>query len=303
MDILFAKGSSKKTVLLSSNTIKDIALNELIDHMGGDAEERDIIKKLMSQIPTDPNDMIFRQNIIKDLIANKELCASMSDILTRIKTLKLFSGVRKAANERDNSLYTLVQTLRELMVYVDVIEDLYSEAGLTPAAEDDPLWADAEFELPAIAQLLAYKATFADTFNENDPSADDFWTVTAMGVVAIPPENATDPFKIVHAKEALVLDYSAALLPSYEPGDAAPKLEDVYGISGNPRSDIIDIDSLSINVESSIVLLHAGAHRGQGRAHHPDRLGRARRALGRRRGTRAAFKSGAILQRELRGIS
>ena len=49
MDILFAKGSSKKTVLLSSNTIKDIALNELIDHMGGDAEERDIIKKLMSQ--------------------------------------------------------------------------------------------------------------------------------------------------------------------------------------------------------------------------------------------------------------
>ena len=127
MDILFAKGSSKKTALLSSNTIKDIALNELIDHMGGDAEERDIIKKLMSQIPTDPNDMIFRQNIIKDLIANKELCASMSDILTRIKTLKLFSGVRKAANERDNSLYTLVQTLRELMVYVDVIEDLYSE--------------------------------------------------------------------------------------------------------------------------------------------------------------------------------
>ena len=137
----------------------------------------------------------------------------------------------------------------------ETIEDLYNEAGLTPAAEDDPLWADAEFELPAIAQLLAYKATFADTFNENDPSADDFWTVTAMGVVAIPPENATDPFKIVHAKEALVLDYSAALLPSYEPGDAAPKLEDVYGISGNPRSDIIDIDSLSINVESSIVLL------------------------------------------------
>ena len=127
MDILFAKGSSKKTVLLSSNTIKDIALNELIDHMGGDAEERDIIKKLMSQIPTDPNDMIFRQNIIKDLIVNEELCSSMSDILTRIKTLKLFSGVRKAANERDTSLYTLVQILRELMVYVDVIEDLYSE--------------------------------------------------------------------------------------------------------------------------------------------------------------------------------
>ena len=157
----------------------------------------------------------------------------------------------------------------------ETIEDLYSEAGLTPAAEDDPLWADAEFELPAIAQLLAYKATFADTFNENDPSADDFWTVTAMGVVAIPPENATDPFKIVHAKEALVLDYSAALLPSYEPGDAAPKLEDVYGISGNPRSDIIDIDSLSINVESSIVLLGTDEKNGNTvmRVHIEDKEG------------------------------
>ena len=157
----------------------------------------------------------------------------------------------------------------------ETIEDLYSEAGLTPAAEDDPLWADAEFELPAIAQLLAYKATFADTFNENDPSADDFWTVTAMGVVAIPPENATDPFKIVHAKEALVLDYSAALLPSYGPGDAAPKLEDVYGISGNPRSDIIDIDSLSINVESSIVLLGTDEKNGTTvmRVHIEDKEG------------------------------
>ena len=157
----------------------------------------------------------------------------------------------------------------------ETIEDLYSEAGLTPAAEDDPLWADAAFELPAIAQLLAYKATFTDTFDENEPSADDFWTVTAMGVVAIPPENATDPFKIVHAKDALVLDYSAALLPSYEPGDAAPKLEDVYGISGNPRSDIIDIDSLSINVESSIVLLGTDEKNGTTvmRVHIEDKEG------------------------------
>ena len=137
-------------------------------------------------------------------------------------------------------------------VETETIEDLYSEAGLTPAAEDDPLWADAEFELPA-----------------------DFWTVTAMGAVAIPPENATDPFKIVHAKEALVLDYSAALLPSYEPGDAAPKLEDVYGISGNPRSDIIDIDSLSINVEPSIVLLGTDEKNGTTvmRVHIEDKEG------------------------------
>ena len=127
MDVLFAKGSSKQTVELSANTIKDIALSELTDHMGGDPDERTVIKKIVSQIPADPSDMIFRQNILKDLIENNELCASMSDILSQIKTLKLFGSVRKAANSRDTSLYTLVQTLRELMVYVDVIENLYSE--------------------------------------------------------------------------------------------------------------------------------------------------------------------------------
>ena len=127
MDILFAKDSLKRTVELSVNAIKDIALNEFIDHMGGDADERAIIRKIMSQIPADPNDMIFRQTILKDLIENESLCASMSDILAQIKTLKLFGGVRKAANERDTSLYTLVQILREMMVYVDVIENLYSE--------------------------------------------------------------------------------------------------------------------------------------------------------------------------------
>ena len=127
MDILFAKDSLKRTVELSVNAIKDIALDEFIDHMGGDADERAIIRKIMSQIPADPNDMIFRQTILKDLIENESLCDSMSDILAQIKTLKLFGGVRKAANERDTSLYTLVQILRELMVYVDVIENLYSE--------------------------------------------------------------------------------------------------------------------------------------------------------------------------------
>ena len=127
MDVLFTKDSSKKTTELSVNTIRDIALGELIEHLGGDPDERAAIKKIVSQVPEDPNDMIYRQNILKDLIANEDLCSSMSDILSQIKTLKLFGGVRKAANERDTSLYTLVQTLRELTIYVDVLENLYSE--------------------------------------------------------------------------------------------------------------------------------------------------------------------------------
>ena len=141
--------------------------------------------------------------------------------------------------------------------------DEYAEAGLTALEEDDPLWEDAAFELPAIAQMLAYKALFPDAFDENDPAADDFWTVTGMGITAIPPENMTDFNKITHIHEPDALDYAAALLPGYEPGDAAPKLEDVYGISGNPKSDLIDVDGLSINVTPKIVLLGTDNRSGQ----------------------------------------
>ncbi len=154
-------------------------------------------------------------------------------------------------------------------------DDLYAQAGLIPIAEDDPLRADVEREKPAIAQLLAYKATFADTFDENEPSADDFWTVTGMGVTAVPPENATDFNKINHVKRGVVLDYAAALLPGYEAGDEAPKLEDVYGVSDNPKSDIIDIDGLSINVTPTVVLLGTDGKNGQTvlRMHIEDKEG------------------------------
>ena len=154
-------------------------------------------------------------------------------------------------------------------------DDVYTQAGLTPVQEDDPLWADVELMKPAIAQLLAYKATFPDTFNENEPSADDFWTVTGMGVTAVPPENATDFNKINHVKRAVVLDYAAALLPGYGAGDDAPKLENVYGISGNPKSDIIDIDGLSINVASDVVLLGTDEKNGKTvlRMHIEDKEG------------------------------
>ena len=134
-------------------------------------------------------------------------------------------------------------------------DDQYAEAGLAPVDPEGPIWAEAEFELPAIAQVLAYKATFPDTFDENDPSADDFWTVTGMGLTAVPPENATDFNKINHVKKAVVLDYAEALLPGYEAGDAAPSLADVYGVSDNPRSDIIDIEGIGISVRSEILML------------------------------------------------
>ena len=124
MEILFSQDSTKKTTVLSDETVKDIALYEVIEHMSTDAEERKFLKKLMTAIPCEPKDIIFRQQILKDLLDNEELCHSMKQVLENIKTLKHFGGIKKAASDRDTTLYTLLETLRELVVYVDVIEEL-----------------------------------------------------------------------------------------------------------------------------------------------------------------------------------
>ncbi len=139
---------------------------------------------------------------------------------------------------------------------------LYEQLHLQPIPEDDPLWADAEFELPSIAQLLAYKATYPDAFENVDADDDawyqyeeDFWTVTAMGLIAVPPEGATDPYAYTHAKESVVLDYALSLIPLYAETGVAPEMDNIYGISGNPRSDIIDIEWIGFSVTPEIVLL------------------------------------------------
>ena len=78
-----------------------------------------------------------------------------------------------------------------------------------------------------------------------------------MGITAVHSKDVEDPFQIVHLKMDAVLDYAEALIPGYSAGDAAPPLQDVYGISDNPRSDLVDVDALSINVTSELALLGA----------------------------------------------
>ena len=131
MDVLFAENSLRKTTRLPEETIKDIALCEVIDRLSSDQDERKALRKIMTEIPCDPADMVFRQDILKDLMDNEDLCGSLNEILDKIKTLMLFGGIRKARSDNDSSLYTLLETLRELVVYVEVIEKLYEALSAT----------------------------------------------------------------------------------------------------------------------------------------------------------------------------
>ena len=72
MDLLFREGSDKKAVKLSEETIKDVALGEVINFMSMDSEKRKLLKDLMSSVPCDPEDIIFRQEITRDFMNNED---------------------------------------------------------------------------------------------------------------------------------------------------------------------------------------------------------------------------------------
>ncbi|MBO4928553.1 MAG: hypothetical protein J5379_09940 [Clostridiales bacterium] len=119
MDILFQSGSDKACVTLPAETWKDLAMDEIVGRITSSPEEKGILRTIASQIPKNTEDIRFRQEIFKDLHNHPELRQALYDSLGMIRTLKDFSGARKAVSNKDNALYTLLQDLRSLSAYVE----------------------------------------------------------------------------------------------------------------------------------------------------------------------------------------
>ena len=66
MDIMFAKNSKKNVAQLKKETIKDLALWEIVDGVTADESERLILKDIFGKIPTDLEDIRYRQEIMKE---------------------------------------------------------------------------------------------------------------------------------------------------------------------------------------------------------------------------------------------
>ena len=71
MDILFCEGSSRKTTVLRPETVKDLALNEIIESIAVSKKDTAIIKNIFTRIPEDQADIRYRQDILKDFCENE----------------------------------------------------------------------------------------------------------------------------------------------------------------------------------------------------------------------------------------
>lgn len=124
IDILYKTSGNGSYRELSAESAKDIALYEVIEFMTGAEEEQKVLKDIMSKIPEDPADICYRHEILKDLMENESLYNTVKDSIDAIKILQFYNTGAKRIREKDNSLSGLLEELRELKVYVEVIETL-----------------------------------------------------------------------------------------------------------------------------------------------------------------------------------
>lgn len=126
MDLLFASGSKREFTSLGESAIKDLAIQDILEAISGNERDIIILKEIISSIPKDIRDSVYRQEIMKDFLASDEFTDDMDNALGLIKTLKDYGSSRTMMRQNDSTLYTLLENLRELSVYVEVIENLYS---------------------------------------------------------------------------------------------------------------------------------------------------------------------------------
>ena len=122
MDILFAENSERKTVELKPETVKDLAIQEIVDSIAENETEMLIVRDIFTHIPTDTRDIRFRSEILQDFLNNEKLSEELTEALSYIRTLKNYGSSKLLQIEGDNTLYVMLEHLRELSVYVNASE-------------------------------------------------------------------------------------------------------------------------------------------------------------------------------------
>lgn len=126
MDLLFAENSKRKTTELNQDAIKDLALQEILDDIAGNESNMIIVRDIMTRLPEDPDDIRYRQEIMKDFMNSESLVDAMEESLESVKTLKDYNSMKTKTfmTQDKGTLYTILENLRELAVFVNVTEDI-----------------------------------------------------------------------------------------------------------------------------------------------------------------------------------
>lgn len=123
MNLLFPNGKEAANVI-PAETYHDLAIDELVDMLSLSKKDHDIIRGVFSVMPDDPDTVLYRQEILSDLIANREFCDELGSVLSRIDVLKEYNANRRHTIDKKATLLEVAEYMSEMDVYIDVVDAL-----------------------------------------------------------------------------------------------------------------------------------------------------------------------------------
>ena len=121
-NLLYPVGKHPDYKTLSDDTCRNLSLDYIIRHVSTSEAERNMIKRMMTQLESDPEVIRFRCDIFEDIIRFPELRSKMKDLLEQLDFMKSIGG--NYIEESASSIWQLVNRLRELEVYIDCITEI-----------------------------------------------------------------------------------------------------------------------------------------------------------------------------------
>lgn len=123
MNLLYPYGTDNLWNL-SDDTYRNLAIDELVQMIAVTNEEQELVSKVFRTLPTDEKTCLYRQEIVRDLIASEDFCQELNVVLKKLDVLKEYNIHNHFLTSKRASMWDLIDYMNEMDIYVQVVEEL-----------------------------------------------------------------------------------------------------------------------------------------------------------------------------------
>ncbi len=134
ISLLYPEGKKPACKTLSDEVCSNLSLDFLFEYVSGSEHERKMIKEMMVNLESDPEVIRYRCDVFEDIVSFPELRKKMTELLDRLDFLKTLG--KNYVDDSASSIWQLVNRLRELEAYIDVISEIYRTLHAHPVKSE-----------------------------------------------------------------------------------------------------------------------------------------------------------------------
>jgi DNA mismatch repair ATPase MutS len=117
--LLYPENSERKETALNDEAVNDLSIDFIIDALSDDEYEKNLIKKIMTNITDNKEVIEYRRDIFDDFLKFPELREELSELVVNLADLREIERFQK--DQEASSLWMLINRLREIDDYVNCI--------------------------------------------------------------------------------------------------------------------------------------------------------------------------------------